>query len=414
MHVKIKYRRSVLVISSIVALVFLLTHCTNNESGQKNETAEINFESYTGSEKCATCHKDIFEKHLQTAHYLTSQPAEEKYIKGSFEKGKNDFWYTPSLLVSMEKRDSGHYQVIYFKNEEKMAIRFDISIGSGVMGQSFLNWRGDRLYQMPITYFTAADQWSNSPGFPNDKVLTDRPVTSRCLECHATYAEGKDGTEMEPISFNKDKMIFGVGCEKCHGPAAMHVEYHANNPDDKKAKFVINPSSLSRQLQLDACAVCHGGKIQKTKPSFTFTVGKNLEDYFSTNVISQTAMSSGEVEVHGNQYGLLQASKCFQQTDLTCNTCHNSHENERGNMALFSSRCITCHNIKADSFKTVTHTAISNITQNCIDCHMPQQPSKSIAVYLQGKDQLVASMIRSHFIGIYLDESRKFINKKSK
>src|SRR4030095_2285225 len=282
------------------------------------------------------------------------------------------------------------------------------------MGQSYLNWRRDRLYQMPITYFTAANQWSNSPGFPSDKVLTDRPISSRCLECHTTFAQGEGGTEMEPLIFPRDKMIFGVGCEKCHGPGAMHVEYQTKHPRDTTAMFIVNPSSLSRQQQLDVCAICHGGKIQKTKPSFSFTAGQNLTDYFSTNVIDQTAMSSGEVEVHGNQYGLLQVSKCFKGSNLTCNTCHNSHENERGNMTLYSARCMNCHNITANNFKSGVHNQLSMITQNCIDCHMPQQPSKAIAVYLQGQAEPVASLIRSHYVGIYPEVTKKSINKNKK
>jgi hypothetical protein len=414
MKLQIKYRRSFVVIGMIVSLVFVMTNCINGEKKDKpvEEEADVKkFESYAGAEKCAACHKNIYEKHLMTAHHFTSQPAEKKYIKGSFEKDHNQFRYTSSLLLSMEKRDSGFYQVVYFKNEEKMAMPFNIVIGSGVMGQSYLTRRGDRLYQMPITYFTAAHQWSNSPGFPNDKVLTDRPVTARCLECHATFAQGEGGTDLEPLSFPADKLIFGVGCEKCHGPAAMHVDYQIKHPDDTTAKYIINPAALSRQRQLDICAMCHGGKIQKNKPSFTFTAGKDLADYFNTNSINQAAMSTGEVEVHGNQYGLLQASKCFQQSQLTCNTCHNTHENERGDMTLFSQRCMDCHNINDNNFKTLSHKDVSIISKNCIDCHMPQQPSKAISVYLQGKNEMVSSMIRSHFIAIYPEEAKKFLNK---
>jgi hypothetical protein len=45
----------------------------------------------------------------------------------------------------MQKRDSGFYQVAYFKGEEKKAMRFDMVIGSGVMGQSFLTWRNNQV-----------------------------------------------------------------------------------------------------------------------------------------------------------------------------------------------------------------------------------------------------------------------------
>ena len=174
-----------------------------------------------------------------------------------------------------------------------MAIRKDIVIGSGVMGQSFLNWRQNRLFQMPVTYFTAAAQWSNSPGFPEGKVMTDRPITSRCLECHVTYAEGSGGDTLEPVNFSRDKIIYGVSCEKCHGPAAKHVEYQTGNPAVKTAKYVINPAKLSRQQQLDVCAVCHAGKMQKIKPSFQFVPGKNLPDYFILDSVHNSSLAGG-------------------------------------------------------------------------------------------------------------------------
>lgn len=402
MGIKIKNHRTFFITGIFTMLVFVFTQCMNSGNKGKEEALENGFAAYAGDEKCASCHKDIYDQHLKTAHHLTSLPAAEKNINGSFEKGKNSFSYSPLLNIAMEKRDSGLYQVVYFKNEEKMAMRFNITVGSGTMGQSYIEKRGNRYFQMPVTFFAAAHQWSNSPGFPNDKVLTDRPITARCLECHATYAQGEGGTAMEPSGFAEDKMILGVGCEKCHGPAAKHIEYQQAHANEKTAKFIVNPSSLSRQQQLDVCGLCHSGKIQKTKPSFTFTAGNNLSDFFAEKIIIDRAMASGEVEVHGNQYGLLKASPCFKQsTTLTCNTCHGSHQNERGNMALFSSRCISCHNTDAANFKTVTHTQVVNIAQNCIDCHMPQQSSKAIAVYLERKDTTIASLIRSHYIGIY-------------
>lgn len=400
---EIKYRRTALVISAIAVSVFALVRCAGKSQKEKQPGEEKTsaFAQYAGDEKCSSCHKDIFEQHLQTAHHLTSQPAEARYIRGSFDKGSNSFSYTPDLKVQMEKRDSGYYQVIYFKGEEKMAIRFDIVIGSGVMGQSYLNWRRDHLFQMPVTYFSAAEQWSNSPGFPEDKVLTDRPVTSRCFECHVTFAEGSGGTPMEPAGFEKSKILYGIGCEKCHGPSAKHVTWHQEHPEDKKGQYTLNPSSFTRQQQLDLCALCHGGKIQKIKPSFEFTAGDKLEDYFSLNIIVDAAMASGEVEVHGNQYGLLQASKCFKSSTMTCFTCHDSHENERSKMELYSSRCVTCHDLKKAGFNTPAHSRITSIEKNCIDCHMPAQPSKAIAVKLQGEATPRASLIRSHYIGIY-------------
>jgi len=418
MRINLTYRRSVMVLTAIISVILFLARCVNNNENDKTTITKIDdepitFESYTTAETCMGCHKEIYESHLRTAHNLTGQPASEAAIKGSFEKGKNTYSYTPSILLSMEKRDSGLFQVAYFKGEEKKAMRFDMVIGSGVMGQSFLNWRNNQLYQLPITYFTAANQWSNSPGFPNERVLIDRPATARCLECHVSYAKGISGPALEPTEFDRNKIIYGVDCQKCHGPAARHVEYQTKNPQDTIAKYIVNPIKLSRQQQLDICTLCHGGNIQKTKPSFEFTAGKVLSDYFSVNTQENVILNSSEIDVHGNQVGLLKASKCFKvSTVMTCSTCHNTHENERGKTELFSQRCISCHNVSGETFKTATHMQINSIEKNCIDCHMPSQPSKSIAVFLQGDEIPKTSFLRSHFIGIYPDEVRKFINNK--
>ncbi len=417
MRINIKYRRSLIVLGAIINVVFILARCVSN--GEKDKTAQspadkelITFESYTSSQKCMSCHKAIYDSHLNTAHHLTGQPSSEGSIKGSFEKGRNTYSYTPSILLSMEKRDSGLFQVAYFKVEEKRAMRFDMVIGSGVMGQSFLTWRNNQLYQLPITYFTAADQWSNSPGFPNDRVLIDRPATSRCLECHVSYAEGIAGPALEPTGFDRNKIMYGVDCQKCHGPAAKHVAYQTQHPQDTTAKYIVNPVKLSRQKQLDICTLCHGGNIQKTKPSFEFTAGEDLSDYFSIDSNDDVVLNSSEIDVHGNQVGLLKASKCFKMSAaMTCSTCHNTHKNERGKTELFSQRCISCHNTTNEKFKTATHSQINTIEKNCIDCHMPAQPSKAIAVFLEGEETPKTSLLRSHFIGIYRDEIKKFINK---
>jgi hypothetical protein len=310
----------------------------------------------------------------------------------------------------MEKRDSGYYQVIYYQGEEKKALPFDIVIGSGVKGQSVLYWLNNRLFQLPITYFTFADKWANSPGFPKT-VQINRPITSRCLECHATYAD-KISSTSGPEEFDHNRLIFGVDCERCHGPAAKHIEFQSQNPKETTGKYIINPARLSRQQNLDLCALCHGGSIKKTKPSFTFTVGDTLSHYFVIDSLNKDAINSGTIDVHGNKYGLMKASKCFRMSEtLTCNSCHNTHENETGKLALFSQRCMTCHNNEHGNFCTINPAPFSQKT-NCIDCHMPAKPSQSIVLFSEGEEAPRAALFRSHFISIYPDETKKFMQNK--
>lgn len=380
---------------------------SNTQKEEATNTEQRTFEQFAGDDKCISCHKEVYQSHMNTAHHLTAAIASEKSVAGSFEKPDNTYNYTGDIQLAMEKRDSGLFQVAYVRGQEKKAMKFDIVIGSGVMGQSYLNWRGNRLYQLPITYFTAANQWSNSPGFPSQRVMIDRPVTSRCLECHASYAEGIPANTMEPLEFDKSKMIYGVSCEKCHGAASKHVAYHSKTPADTSARFIINPAQLSRQQQIDMCALCHGGNIQKTKPSFQFTAGDRLSDFFQLDSLHNAAALSGNIDVHGNQVGLLKASKCFvSSTTMTCTTCHDVHQNQRNKKELFSTKCMGCHDTGEIAFKTA-HKADASIEKNCIDCHMPAQPSRSIAVFLQGQETPKASLIRSHYISIYKSQANK-------
>jgi hypothetical protein len=402
-----KYQRSTRTIAAIVVSIFVLTRCISDQA-KKNTAAPASLrEQYVGSSACVSCHKTIYDSHIQTAHFHTSEPASDTAIKGSFERDKNMFAFNASVAVAMEKRDSGFYQVEYFKGAEKKARRMDIVVGSGAMGQSFLNWRNNHLFQLPITFFSAANMWSNSPGFP-DKVMFNRVITSRCLECHSTFFNITSPAGKEPESFDKAQIIYGVDCEKCHGPAAKHVQFHTAHPADSTGMFIINPAAFSRQQSLDLCALCHSGRLQKTAPSFTYIPGHSLADYFVTDT---TAPQPDRIDVHGNQYGLLRASPCFRMSKtMTCNTCHNPHENERGKTALFSQHCMTCHKPEQGTFckmKTISHAVLA---KNCIDCHMPLKPSRAIAVFLPGADVPTSALIRSHFISIYPEETKQIMS----
>lgn len=416
----VNYQRSAIVIFLIVSCVFGLIQCINNENKKQAKKGEnintsgirnVNFQEFTGEAKCAVCHKKIYENHIHTSHFLTSQPAIEKYIKGSFEKGKNIYPYNDHLFVGMEKRDSGFYEVAYSRGVEKIARRFDIVMGSGAKGQTYLSWKNNELFQLPISFFTAANEWANSPGYPN-RVIYNRPVTSRCLECHSTYANTISAPGREPEEYNHNQILYGVECEKCHGPGAKHVEYQTENPKDTMGKYIINPAMLTRQQSLDLCALCHGGRLQKIKPSFEFIAGDKLSDYF---VPDSSGPTVNNIDVHGNQYGMLKESKCFRMSaTMTCVTCHSPHENERGKEALFSQRCMTCHNKEHGTFCKIDPAKVSSISKNCIDCHMPRQPSMSIALILPGNVVPTAALIHTHIISIYPDETKKFIMGKNK
>ena len=402
-----------------VSFAFLLTISILSQCMVKDDVVTIKNtegEQYVGSASCKTCHRSVYSSFINTAHYNDSRPASEKTIKGSFEKNKNYFLYGFNInqAVVMEDRDSGFYEVAYINRKEKEAHRFDIVIGSARKGQSYLYWNANKLFQLPISYFTPSNSWINSPGYPPDHIVFNRTISGRCLECHSTYAkqpEPKNAVEARPSTdFDHNQIIYGIDCERCHGPAAKHVTFHVQNPQEKTGKFILNPAGFSRQQRLDLCALCHSGAREALKPAFSYKPGDTLSNYFKSN---PTATTNTNLDVHGNQYGLLLASTCFiKSKTMDCSSCHNTHVKERDNLAVFSQRCMNCHTQSNHTSCKMAATLGNTIKQNCIDCHMPVQASKVLRIQNPASNDMVSAQVRSHLIAIYAEETQKFLKRK--
>ncbi|MDO6433534.1 multiheme c-type cytochrome [Flavitalea sp. BT771] len=398
--------RSLWVISAIIIGALVCIECTNLQTGRAAmPRSQAQYSEYAGSQACAACHKNIYDTHIRTAHFHTSEQANERNVKGSFEKGKNTFQFSDHEYVAMERRNGRLYQVDYVNGKEDGAQPMDITTGSGKRGQTYLYWEENKLFQLPISYFTSLDQWTNSPGYAN-KVVFNRPITTRCLECHSTWFQKAPDDQAGNDEFSKTNIIYGVDCEKCHGPGVRHIAFHKDNPAEKQARFIINTNKLTRQQNLDLCRLCHGGKLVKIRPSFTFRAGDSLSGFF---VIPPDYPDPNGIDVHGNQYGLLASSKCFRGSQMTCVTCHNPHRNEEGMLAEFSAKCMNCHNTEHQSFCKLKHQEKYNITADCIDCHMPELNSKAITVLLQGASMPAPASMRTHYITVYPEETKKYL-----
>lgn len=400
------YPRFTIAFGCIIFFVLLFTECINRTKPETGIVKNAKGKAFAGSASCAGCHQDIYQDFIHTSHYQTSKPASGKYIKGSFEKGKNTVAFNAHDEVRMEEKDSGHYQVEYIDGKIKRSEAFDIVIGSGKSGQTYLFWANDHLFQLPVSYFTIINTWANNPGYPG-RVIYDRPITARCLECHSTYAQKNTAANVELEDFSKNQIIFGVDCERCHGPGKEHVNFYTDNPADTTGKYIINPATFTRQQKLDMCALCHGGRLNNKQPVFSFEPGDRLTDYFIYNTVASDAES---IDVHGNQYGLLASSQCFVQSDLTCNSCHITHKNEAGNIPLYSARCMSCHNKEHSNFCTFNSEPGMVLSDNCIDCHMPVNESKTVVFTDQSSNKKIAATFRSHLIKIYPEQAKKLLS----
>ncbi len=364
---------------------------------RRDQISEGHSDEYLGAEACRECHAEIFESFSQTAHHQTSAIASNESIAGSFADDAVMPTSHPDLKVVLESVD-GQLLQSAVKNDDGKPQRlhrekFDIVTGSAKMGQTYMYWKDDLLYQLPASYLTATNDWQNSPGFSADKVRFDRPITARCMECHTTYMHTIPAAMN---SFSKDRTVFGISCEKCHGPGKQHVEFHQANPDEA-AQHITNPIDLPVERQTDLCSLCHSGTGMPIRPSFSYRPGKVLSRYVRLDPPKNGFTGS----IHSdNQLARLKLSQCFQVSeDMTCITCHDPHHNERGSRELFSSRCLECHQPEAcGEFDRVGPT----ISQNCIDCHMARSTDPKMV--LRTGEQTRLPKMADHYIRILAHE----------
>ena len=411
MKIVSKYFRGYRLVISLMVLCIYLGTTVCNLAGNKHEKESRAVygpnENYIGSQSCISCHKAVYDGYAATPHYNTSAFMDA----GKFSKtytNTDSVFYKDNLFISVHKKEDSIFQTAYSGGRMAATHRMDMAIGSGRKGQTFLFWNDSSLYQLPLSYSFAFNRWINSPGYPADKVMFNRVIPVKCFECHASYAEQTFNEASKPI-FDSSRLVLSISCETCHGPAKKHVQYHTENLEDKKGNFIINTAKLSRQQQLDACASCHSGIRENLKPSFSFLPGNKLDDFFKPAYHKD---STAALDVHGNQYGLLTASKCFKQSvTLNCSSCHNTHINETNQQQVFVQRCMSCHKEASNNFCTVKNVEHQVVINKCIDCHMPQQASNQIVFNTGGKKEILYDSVRTHLIGVYKEKGKLYIKR---
>lgn len=381
--------------------------------------------SFAGDNACRACHPSEFESYLTTRHHLDSALPSATTIHGHFDVGRDTMAsLDPGVSFRMTTKAGAFYETSFegaAGHQKAHTEKMDIVIGSGRKGQTYLYWRGDQLFELPVSYWTSLDRWVNSPGYIDGTADFGRAITPRCMECHATFIQELGGVGSKTgFHYSKEHLALGISCERCHGAGAEHVRMHSAGDGTAAAPVSgssaaaagdanvaanvakMAPVGFERDRQVEICAQCHGGIGEGLTPAFSFRPGEPLAPN-----ISLEANPLARVDVHGNQVALLEKSRCFQASaSMTCSTCHNLHEPER-EAAAYSEKCLTCHQASAcPTFSKMPKPAVTN----CVDCHMPVQESNTLRVDLE--DQQVPIKVRNHWIRVYPSQATQHQNSQ--
>ena len=273
--------------------------------------------------------------------------------------------------------------------------RIDYIMGSGHKAQTLIHRNSrNELIQLPVAWYTAnGGYWAMNPNYDRpDHEDFRRRISYDCFFCHNAYPQ----LGGRPDDFHGDfvyppELPAGIDCQRCHGPGQPHMDAAVRKaPPEQIRSLIVNPKRLSRDRQMDVCMQCHLQSTSQPLPHtivklgrgvFSFRAGEPLADYAIHVDHPPGAGYDDKFEVAHAAYRL-RKSACFQQSGMTCTTCHNPHDVKRGEeaIALASDACRSCH----PQVSPAAHTAAAE----CISCHMPQRRTED-AVQVVMTDHLI-------------------------
>jgi predicted CXXCH cytochrome family protein len=342
--------------------------------------------AYVDSRTCAECHRAIAESFGHTGMGRSVSRATSDNMPEDFAVRNTVYNKASGDYYAMIRRGDEYYQrrhQIGFDGKEANVAeeRVDYVIGSGDQARSFLHRTSDgKLVELPVTWYSEKNgYWEMTPGyeFANQKDFHGI-VSKGCIFCHDAYPSAlprEIEESAEPIF--PDKLPSGIDCQRCHGPGAEH-ERAAKAKDFNFARVraaIVNPATLGRERQLEVCMECHlstSGSQDKNisvrfnRDIFSYRPGQPLGDYKLYFDVAGKQNENG-FEIADTAYRL-RMSRCFKQSQMTCLTCHDPHQelHNQQTEANYVKVCKGCH-------EGVVHKAALPATETCVSCHMPRR-----------------------------------------
>jgi hypothetical protein len=388
--------------------------------------------AYVGGAACTGCHKEIAESYRHHPMGRSTACSAELVVGriGIFSSGQEVLpgsSILASRLIPGERYDAAardsfqafglehtvalrgsqviHRETLYDSKHEVVASSeapLSLAIGSGTRGRSYAITRGDAFMESPISWYNQGGRWDLSPGYQKSSVHFERAVTPTCLYCHTNAVEPVEGT----VNTYRPPLIRGhtIGCERCHGPGALHVQTRRRG--DVVNGFdttIVNPARLEPSLRESVCEQCHlQGRVSVPRAGrqlFDFRPGLPYHLFWSIFVPPDEVTERRKTVRTVEQ---MHASRCYEKSNgaLGCISCHDPHElpapEEKG--AYYRARCLNCHApspgmdrpaSKEDAVSSGSLPHAPGCTEaeavrrrkadNCVACHMPPVSSADIA-----------------------------------
>jgi cytochrome c-type biogenesis protein CcmH/NrfG len=335
---------------------------------------------YVGDAACRDCHADIAAAYQQ---HSMGRSATTALRESTVER-----WqplcevHGPYRLAVSEQRQHRLQAAADGPEGPAYQLTLDVAIGSGTRGRSYLSLDQGALWQSPLSWYSEAQRWDVSPGFDLGQGGR-RPIAAECLFCHTHLVEPLPGalnryhTPLFPLQ------QAAIGCERCHGPGAVHVEERraALPIQGSIDTSIVNPRHLDGERQQDICRQCHlQGQVRvarRGRQMWEYRPGLEWDAF--VRVAVRHPDWSNQLRSVG-QFEQMEQSRCYvaSKGQLRCVSCHDPHAlpPPQTRVDYYRQRCLQCHPSHGCTCPQPSRDAQQN---NCIACHMPRAPSSNIA-----------------------------------
>ena len=388
-------------------IVWVLLSCGAARAEQSDVLAEWDIHvtggaaaGYVPDQVCGNCHQDRYESFqdvgMAKSFYL---PSADKVIEDFSDA---HFYHAPSKMhYEMELKDGAYWFHRYQENDQGERIhqldrKVDWILGSGNHSRVYLfRTDGGELFQLPLAWYTQdGGKWEMSPGYEfSDHLGETRGVQRQCMTCHNAFPEvpvGSDAPGM-PEVFPAD-LPEGIGCQRCHGPGAKHVESVLSGEVELEQirAAIVNPATLPNEQLYSICYGCHMQPSVAVTPElrlgrsiYSFRPGQLLDDYkVFLDIEDSKHKPDDRFDINHHPYRLEQ-SQCFVQSEgaLGCLTCHDPHRKiaPENRAAHYREACLSCHETTQGLpvMATGTHPQIAP-DADCTTCHMPERRTQDV------------------------------------
>lgn len=336
--------------------------------------------AFVGSDACRSCHPSEHYSYGRTGMGRSMAEADPNR-----EPPDAEFDHALSKRRYQVRRKDGrlwHRELLLTTGpaDEVVLSEFPLKyvVGSGRHSLTYLVEADGFLVESPVTWYASKQAWGMSPGYdrPNHSSF-ERATGESCLICHAGQAEAQHGS-LHKMHIHEA----AIGCERCHGPGALHVERRraprAEAEDGPIDTTIVNPAHLSRELGEAICQQCHlrtsATVVARGRKPGDFRPGLPLQDFrhdYRLDVADAAMTVVGHVEQ-------MHLSRCYQASGtLTCTTCHDPHHEPRpkARERHYRSLCLSCHQPERCKVDPVRRHKESP-QNHCVQCHMPRSPTE--------------------------------------